>query len=429
MVRSLRRMSLLLFHPSVAPFVQQVARALHEAGQLDRFITTVRDDPSSFAQTALCRLARLAGRDLRPQFRRRAITEIPLEKTECHPWGELLRVATASVDRDGRLTDYVWEATETGFDRRVARQLHRRLSGVYGFEYSSLATFRRARSLGLPIVYDAPAPEPRYVQALLEAEMDKFPELRTAYHRHTAAREDERIGRRHEEFRLADTVMAASEFTRRSFAPAGLDIGKVRVVPLGAPPPSPREEALRSDGPADALLTLIWAGTFSIRKGAHYLLEAWRAGNFGRHARLLVFGAVEMPPRILQPLPDGVEIRGSIPRTDLMEHYRTSDALIFPTLCDGFGMVATEAWSRGLPVITTDRAGAADLLVPHRNGLLIPAGDPAAIVGCIEWCLTHRAELRAMREAALATAAGWQWSDYRRMHTATLRAAGMLPAS
>ena len=103
--------------------------------------------------------------------------------------------------------------------------------------------------------------------------------------------------------------------------------------------------------------------------------------------------------------------------------------LIFPTLCDGFGMVATEAWSRGLPVITTDRAGAADLLVPHRNGLLIPAGDPAAIVGCIEWCLTHRAELRAMREAALATAAGWQWSDYRRMHTATLRAAGMLPAS
>ncbi len=62
-------MTLLLFHPSVAPFVQQVARALHEAGQLDRFITTVRDDPESFAQTALCRLARLAGRDLRPQFR------------------------------------------------------------------------------------------------------------------------------------------------------------------------------------------------------------------------------------------------------------------------------------------------------------------------------------------------------------------------
>ena len=88
---------------------------------------------------------------------------------------------------------------------------------------------------------------------------------------------------------------------------------------------------------------------------------------------------------------------------------------------------ATEAWSRGLPVITTDRAGAADLLKPHRNGLLIPAGDPAAIVACIEWCLTHRAELHAMREESLATAAGWQWSDYRRTLVSVLRDAGIFP--
>jgi hypothetical protein len=31
----------------VAPHVQQAARALHEAGQLERFITSVQDDPAS----------------------------------------------------------------------------------------------------------------------------------------------------------------------------------------------------------------------------------------------------------------------------------------------------------------------------------------------------------------------------------------------
>lgn len=418
-------MSFRIFHPSVAPFVQQAARALHEAGQLERFVTTVRDEPASLRQRAFCALGRLARRDVAAQFRRRAVTELPAGLVESHPWRELVRVTTGMFDRDGRLTDRVWEWSETGFDRRVARSLHRGLTGVYGFEYSSRATFERANTLGLRVVYDVPAPEPRFVQDLLDQELAKFPELKTAYYHYTAKREERRIGRRRAEWHAARVVIAASNFTRDSYAAAGLDVAKVRVVPYGAPPPSDRDQALGDDRGNGAPLTFLWAGTFSIRKGAHYLLEAWRAGAFGRNARLLVFGAVELPDRVLRPLPEGVELRGSIPRTELMEHYRQSDALIFPTLCDGFGMVATEAWSRGLPVITTERAGAADLLMPGKNGLLIRAGEASAISAGLDWCLSHRAELRAMREAALATAARWQWSDYRRTLAAALRDAGL----
>ncbi len=418
-------MSVLLFHPSVANFIQQVARSLDEAGALERFITTVRDDPQSLRQRLACRVGRLVGRDLAAQFHRRKITEIPLAKVEMHPWGELLRLASGTVDRSGRLTDFVWDHTERGFDRLVARRVTRALGAVYGYEYSSLATFRRAKEMGVRVVYDVPAPESRFVHALLQAEMDKFPELRTAYHRYTAAREDTRTARRRAEWASADLILVNSHFTKNSYARAGLDCTKVRVAALGAPPPIARDAAL-SSGTTTEPLTLLWAGTFSIRKGAHYLIDAWRTGNFGRHARLRIFGAIGLPERVLRPLPDGVEIHGSIPRTELLEHYRGADALIFPTLCDGFGLVATEAWSRGVPVITTDRAGAADLLQPKKNGLLICAGDSAAIAGAIDWCLGHRAELRAMRAAALATAAGWQWSNYRQLHASYLRDAGIL---
>ena len=112
-----------------------------------------------------------------------------------------------------------------------------------------------------------------------------------------------------------------------------------------------------------------------------------------------------------------------------MEQYGLADALVFPTLGDGFGMVATEAWSRGLPVITTDCAGAADLLRPGGNGLLIRAGSAGEIAGALTWCLEHRAELAAMRDESLATAARWQWSDYRRALARELRTAGVIPAS
>jgi glycosyltransferase involved in cell wall biosynthesis len=262
------------------------------------------------------------------------------------------------------------------------------------------------------------------VQDILDKEIGRFPELRTAYHRHTAKREERRIAHRRAEWHCADIVIAASEFTRQSFAGAGLDIGKVEVVSYGAPPVATREEALGADS-AQGPATFLWAGTFSIRKGAHYLLDAWRSGNFGRNARLKVFGTVALPEKMLKPVPAGFEFCGSIPRPALMEHYRSSDALIFPTLCDGFGMVATEAWSRGLPVITTDRAGAADLLRHRQNGLLIRAGDSPAIEEAIRWCLDHRSELRAMRESALETAANWQWPDYRRSLAARLRSGGL----
>lgn len=417
-------MSILLFHPSVANFVQQVARSLHEVDELDRFITTVYDQPDSLRQRAACAAGRLVRRDLAAQFRRRAITEIPVSKVEPHPWGELLRLASGALDRSGRLTDLVWERTETAFDRLVSRRLSRKLHAVYGYEFCSLATFTRARELGLRTIYDLPAPEPNFVHGLLEVEMQNFPELRTPYHHHIAPREKRRTERRRAEWHAADLVLVNSHFTRNSYARAGLDCTKVRVATLGAPPVIARDAALA--GPATTgQLTLLWAGTFSIRKGAHYALEAWRRGRLGYHARLLVFGAVGLPDRVLHPLPPGVELRGSIPRSELLEHYRHADALLFPTLCDGFGLVVTEAWSRGLPVITTDRAGAADLLKPGINGRLIRAADADAIIAEVEWCATHRPELAAMREASHASARNWQWSDYRLLHASFLREAGM----
>lgn len=406
-------MSVVVFHPMVAPHVQQAARAIHEAGQLARFVTSVCDEPASPRQRLLTAAGRLAGLDLAREFKRRAIRDLPGHLVESHPWGELLRVAVNRIDPDKRLTDFVWERTEFAFDELVARKLHRGLTGVYGFEYSSLATFRRARALGLRVGYEMPAPEPRFVHDLIDAETEKFPELRTAYHDYTAVREDARTARRRAEWASADVIIAASRFTRDSYARAGLDVARVRIVPLGAPPAVDSAAVASGGSPAGEPLRLLWAGTFSIRKGAHYLLEAWRLGGFGRHARLRVYGANGLPDSLVDPLPDGVELLGSVPREELMEQYQRSDALVFPTLCDGFGMVVTEAWSRGLPVITTTRAGAADLLRVGENGLLCEAGDASALAAAIDWCLSHRGELRAMRAGARESAARWQWTDYR----------------
>jgi glycosyltransferase involved in cell wall biosynthesis len=60
------------------------------------------------------------------------------------------------------------------------------------------------------------------------------------------------------------------------------------------------------------------------------------------------------------------------------------------------------------------------------NGFIVPAADPEALARALDWCLTHRADLAAMRAAARATAAAWQWSDYRRRLTEELLASPIL---
>lgn len=179
------------------------------------------------------------------------------------------------------------------------------------------------------------------------------------------------------------------------------------------------------------LLRVLWAGNFSVRKGAHYLLSAWKQIASENAATLDIYGAVLLPEKLLRGLPASIRFCSTIPHVELFTQYQKADVLVFPTLCDGFGMVVTEAFAHGLPVITTNRAGAADLVSHGENGLIVPAGDADALAQALEWCIGHRTQLAAMRRAASETAARWQWYDYRHALadnvTAGLRAAGYAP--
>jgi glycosyltransferase involved in cell wall biosynthesis len=398
----------------VAPQVQQTARALFEAGQLHRFVTTIRFDRSSGWQRLAIALGRAAGFDMEAQLRRRTLTEIPEQMVSTVPWWELLRLSASKLDSSGRAGDFVWGFTEKAFSRAAARRVRPPVTAVYGYEYCARAVFTAAKSRGMRTVYEASAAEPSFAFGTLQREIARYPELETAYHRREASQMPKRIAWRRSEWNAADIVIANSSFTRSTYAAAGLDVSKIRVVPLGAPPAVAAEAAGAGGSEADGPLRLVWAGKFGALKGAHYLLEAWRAANLSRHARIDVYGLPSLPDSMVSPAPPGIFFHGVVPRSALLASFERSDALVFPTLSDGFGMVATEAWSRGLPVITTPNAGASDLLRSGVNGLVTPPADASALAATLTWCAANRGELRRMRTAAQATAAAWQWSDYRR---------------
>lgn len=407
---TIRSQSVTLAHLMPAPFVQQVGKALFEADMLSQFVTTLVDRPSAKYLKRLCNLASIFKFDLKKQLSRRALTEIPDSLVTDYPLQEIIRLLVAKFDKDQRLTDIIFHWENTGFDRWVAQYALSDCQAVYAYEYNCLATFEAAKRKNIACIYDIPSPEHDYVENLLCNEQKMYPELDTPYRKYCHARQQVRTQRRRQEWQLADVIITNSEFTKASYAAAGLDVSKVRVVPLGSPPVWTQGLFQKSE---EKIVRFLWAGTFSIRKGAHYLLQAWKQLKAFSDKRLDVFGAMGLPAELLQNLPDSIYISGTVPHCELYQHYRRADVLVFPTLCDGFGMVVTEAFAQGLPVITTNRAGAADLVKHGVNGLIIPSGDANALAAALEWCLTHPKELAEMRQAAIETAASWQWSDYR----------------
>jgi glycosyltransferase involved in cell wall biosynthesis len=315
------------------------------------------------------------------------------------------------IRADHRLVDFVWEHGIIRFDQEVARVGLDDVNGIYGYEYSALASFREAQRRGVARVYEVPSPQHDFIEGTIECEFEKFPYLNDGTRSYYRDRQARRSERRRQEWNLADVVIVNSVFTRETYAAAGFDVAKVRVIPLGAPRVD--ERAAYGGGRPGDPLRVLWAGSFSVHKGAHYLLSAWKRFARKKPATLEIYGTMRLPQRMVENLPSSLRMFSTVPRVEIFEEYRKADVLVFPTLCDGFGMVITEALAYGLPVITTKRAGAADFVRHRENGLIVPAADTRALANALEWCATHRHELKAMRRHAAETAAAWQWSDYR----------------
>lgn len=102
----------------------------------------------------------------------------------------------------------------------------------------------------------------------------------------------------------------------------------------------------------------------------------------------------------------------SLPHPQILEQMRLHDVLLFPTLCDGFGLVITEALSQGLPVITTPNSGAPECLRDGVEGFIVPIRDSQAIAARLQQLVSNRDQLEAMRQACLLRAAELNWTAY-----------------
>ena len=212
------------------------------------------------------------------------------------------------------------------------------------------------------------------------------------------------------ELRRAAYIYCPSAYLRRLVLSWGIPAGRVSVLPNPVPtlPDLAGREELRRDFGLNGA-TLAFAGRLTAQKSLGRALGAVASAD---GVRLVIAGEGpdrETLERRTQELGiDGrVTFLGSQPRRRVVELFRAADASILSSSWENFPHTVVEALAVGTPVLAMEAGGVGEVVRDGVNGLLVPAGDEAALSEAVRRYFAD-AELRErLRGAAAASVASY----------------------
>jgi glycosyltransferase involved in cell wall biosynthesis len=144
-------------------------------------------------------------------------------------------------------------------------------------------------------------------------------------------------------------------------------------------------------------------GRLTKGKGVDNLIKAFNKLNTN-DAVLLIAGAGEQENN-LKKLANNKNIHflGYVEGIKKANCFSSADFFVFPTHSDAWGLVINEAFYYGLPVISTDKAGAIELIENGKNGFIIPDNDVDALVKSMKKLLDDPKLLAKMKENVIST--------------------------
>jgi glycogen(starch) synthase len=206
--------------------------------------------------------------------------------------------------------------------------------------------------------------------------------------------------------RLADCVFSSSECSADWCARHyGLDRDSIPVLHAGVDTAhfAPR------NGPKSERPTIIFAGKVVWNKGVRELVEAAceLAGEVpDLRLRLLGRAPKEVAAALNarasdRGLPRLLEFVDFVPHEALPDHLSRAHVFAGPSRYEGGpGFVYLESMACGIPVIACAGSGAAEVVRPGENGLLVPPGDVAALTEALRQLITDPGAAAAMGRRA-----------------------------
>jgi len=247
------------------------------------------------------------------------------------------------------------------------------LSAVYAYEDGALATFTKAKQLGLYCIYDLPIGYWKSARLLMQNEFDVNSDWSSTLTGFNDS--SEKLNIKDQELALADVIFVASSFTKKTLEEYSGNLPEIKVIPYGFPEVKQKKEY---QSLANRKLKVLFIGGLSQRKGLSYLFDA--VEGIQNKVELTIVGHKAVANcDVLNLSLEKHKWIPSLPHDQVLACMREHDVFVFPSLFEGFGLVITEAMSQGVPVITTDRTAGPDIIKNGEDGWIVPAGSSVAI--------------------------------------------------
>lgn len=211
------------------------------------------------------------------------------------------------------------------------------------------------------------------------------------------------------EYELADVISIPSTFVKKTFIQQGIAEDKLLQIPYGVDLahffPSPKQ---------DQVFRVIYCGAITIRKGIHYLLQAFSKLNLP-NSELCLVGHIDndITSILKQYSQPNIKLIPSQPELILQTFYAQASLFCQPSIQDGFSLVIPQAMACGLPVICTENTGGSDLIDQGKNGFIVQARHIEQLQEKILYFYNHPEERKQMGMAAQEKiSTGYTWDNY-----------------
>ena len=175
------------------------------------------------------------------------------------------------------------------------------------------------------------------------------------------------------EAREADVVFAMSRLVLDGLEEDGVPRPRLRLARYGVD----IERFLPALNPPSNF-TVSFVGWLSLFKGFPYLVEGFREAAISGSTLLLHGGTgIAHYHQLVDRLRGEATVR--VVHGPVEDTYRASSVTVLPSVSDAFGNVVPESMACGVPVIVSDRCGAAELVRDGVTGFVVPARDSGAI--------------------------------------------------
>jgi UDP-glucose:(heptosyl)LPS alpha-1,3-glucosyltransferase len=160
-----------------------------------------------------------------------------------------------------------------------------------------------------------------------------------------------------------------------------------------------RAEIRQKHGLKDSDFVVLFMGSGFERKGVGYLIKA--VESISEPVSVLIVGKGKNPSLSTRTKGGRQNIIFCGPQKDNYKYYAAADIFVFPTIYEPFGNVHLEALASGLPVITTKKSGAAEIIKDEVHGFVVQTPEDFQIIAeKISLLSNNRNKLEAMANNA-----------------------------